>query len=139
MLLLPSPAWRANENSCRIPGMPAVPKNRAYSDQPNAASVPIEMSVSMVAAPWRRFSHAARWNGHAPHTITGAASASEAHCQEVNCSAGIIAIAMTGTASTVLTRSRVRRELSSGSAGSVGAPAPSDSASATGGAGSTAE
>jgi hypothetical protein len=34
-----------------IPGMPASPKNSAYSDQPNAASTPTLMSVSMVAAP----------------------------------------------------------------------------------------
>ena len=35
----------------------------------------------MVAAPWRRLVHAARWNGHAPHTTTGAARVSESHCQ----------------------------------------------------------
>ena len=35
----------------------------------------------MVAAPWRRFAHAARWNGQAAHTITGAARVSEIHCQ----------------------------------------------------------
>ena len=64
-----------------MPGTPAVPRNRAYSDQRNAAEVPIEMSVSMVAAPCLRFVHAALWNGHAAHTITGAASASDAHCQ----------------------------------------------------------
>ena len=35
----------------------------------------------MVVAPWRRLGHAARWNGHAPHTTTGAARVSESHCQ----------------------------------------------------------
>ncbi len=35
----------------------------------------------MVVAPWRRLVHAARWNGHAPHTTTGAARVSESHCQ----------------------------------------------------------
>ena len=29
------------------------------------------MSVSMVVAPWRRFTHVARWNGQALHTTTG--------------------------------------------------------------------
>ena len=33
------------------------------TDQPHAAIVPIEMSVSIVAVPWRRFIHAARWKG----------------------------------------------------------------------------
>ena len=46
-----------------MPGSPAPPQKSAYTDHPNAASVPIEISVSMVAAPWRRLSHAARWNG----------------------------------------------------------------------------
>ena len=64
-----------------MPGMPAWPKNSAYSDHRNAAETPSEMSVSIVAAPWRRLIHAARWNGQAPHTTTGAASASDAHCQ----------------------------------------------------------
>ena len=38
----------------------------------------------MVAAPWRALIQAARWNGHAAHTITGELSASTAHCQYVN-------------------------------------------------------
>ena len=42
---------------------------------------PTETRVSMVVAPWRRLVHAARWNGHAPHTTTGAARVSESHCQ----------------------------------------------------------
>ena len=70
-----------SSNGCVIPGMPAPPNSNAYSDQANAAMVPIEMSVSIVAAPCRRFAHAARWNGHAPHTTTGAARVSEIHCQ----------------------------------------------------------
>ena len=32
-----------------MPGSPASPRNSAYSDHPNAASTPIEISVSMVA------------------------------------------------------------------------------------------
>ena len=53
--------------------------------------------MSIVAAPCRRFVHAARWNGHAPQTTTGAAKVSDSHCQFGNCSAGTIAIAITGT------------------------------------------
>ncbi|MNP84235.1 hypothetical protein D3C76_1834590 [compost metagenome] len=58
-----------------------MPKNSAYSDHRNAADVPREMSVSMVAVPCLRFIHAALWNGHAAQRMTGDASASEAHCQ----------------------------------------------------------
>ena len=56
----------ASANGWVMPGVPAVPKNRAHSDQPNAASVPIETSVSMVAAPCRRLAQAALWNGSPP-------------------------------------------------------------------------
>ena len=35
----------------------------------------------MVEEPWRRLVHAARWNGQAPQTTTGAASVSDSHCQ----------------------------------------------------------
>ena len=46
-------------------------------DRPaQAASVPIEMSVSIVAAPWRAFRSAARWNGQPAQETTGVASAS---------------------------------------------------------------
>jgi hypothetical protein len=64
-----------------MPGVPAVPNSSAHSDQPNAASTPTDTSVSMVDAPCRRFAQAARWNGHAPHTATGAARVREIHCQ----------------------------------------------------------
>ena len=77
----PSLGERLNSNPWVIPGIPAWPKNRAYSDHRNAAEVPSETSVSMVNAPWRRLIAAARWNGHAPHTMTGAARVSESHCQ----------------------------------------------------------
>jgi hypothetical protein len=40
-----------SSNGIFIPTMPASPMNRAYSDHPNAASVPTEISVSIVAAP----------------------------------------------------------------------------------------
>jgi hypothetical protein len=66
--MAPAPSVRAmsNVNGCVMPGVPAVPKNSAHSDHPNAARVPSEISVSMVAAPCRRFVHAARWNGSPP-------------------------------------------------------------------------
>ena len=81
------------------PARPAAPKNSAYSDHRYAAVTPTETSVSMVAAPCRALTTAARWNGHAPHTATGEASARQAHCQFRNCSGGIIASATTGMAS----------------------------------------
>ena len=61
-----------------MPGVPAVPKNSAYTDHANADSVPTEINVSMVAAPCRRFVQAARWNGRPPQTTTGAARVSAA-------------------------------------------------------------
>ena len=48
--------------------------------------------MSIVAAPCLRFAHAARWNGHAPHRITGVASCRLSHCQLSNCSGRIIEI-----------------------------------------------
>ena len=107
-----------------MPMTPASPRNSAHSDQPNAASVPTEMSVSIVAAPWRRLAQAARWNGQAPHTTTGAASVRDIHCQASNCRAGIIAIRTTGTvrAALISTRSRKARVGSSGSTGSRSPP-----------------
>ena len=64
----------------------------------------------MVAVPCRRFVNAARWNGHAPQTTTGAARVSDSHCQLVNCSAGIIAIAITGTVSASEISNRCRSD-----------------------------
>ena len=102
-----------SENGMVMPGMPASPKNSAYSDQPNAASMPSEMRVSIVAAPWRRLAQAARWNGQAPQTTTGAARVSDSHCQFVNCSAGTIAMSTTGMVSARETSSRWRHDASS--------------------------
>ena len=70
----------------------------------------------MVAARCRALTSAARWNGHAPQTATGAASASDSHCQFRNCSAGAIASTTTGTARTSETSKRCRNPaISSGS------------------------
>ncbi len=79
--------------------------------------MPIETSVSIVAVPCRRLVQAALWNGQPAYTTTGAASVSDNHCQYVNCSAGIIAIATTGTLSTTAVISRSRRLLSGLSTG----------------------
>src|SRR5699024_7174214 len=97
-----SPGLTVRLKACCMPGVPAVPRNRAYSDQPNAARVPMEMRVSMVAAPWRRFVQVARWNGQAPQTTTGAARVRESHCQQVNCSGGIMASRIAGMDSAAL-------------------------------------
>ena len=69
----------------------------------------------MVAAPWRRFIQAARWNGHAAHRTTGEASVKVSHCQFVNCSVLIIEISSTGMPRTAATMSRLRSAASSGS------------------------
>ncbi len=81
MLPLPSVREIVSSKGCVIPGMPAVPKNSAYTDQPRAAKVPIEIRVSIVDVPCRRFVQAALWNGYAPHTTTGAARVRDNHCQ----------------------------------------------------------
>ena len=67
----------------------------------------------MVVAPCRAFTQAARWNGSAPQTATGAASVSASHCQLVNWSAGIIDSSATGIPSAAEMRSRVRRTITS--------------------------
>ncbi|MFK4543027.1 hypothetical protein RKD29_002623 [Streptomyces tendae] len=124
-----------------MPGMPASPKNSAHRDHPNAASVPSETSVSMVAAPCRRPVQAARWKGSPPHTTTGAARVSESHCQLSNWSAGTIASRTTGAARRTETTRRCRRADSSGSsplAPSPLSPEPDSSEGSGGGAGSSA-
>ncbi len=93
-------------NPWRRPGSPASPKNRAYSDHPKAASTPTDTNVSIVAAAWRRFTHAARWNGQAPHVTTGAASVSDNHCQLSNWRIGNIPRTITGSDRTADTKSR---------------------------------
>ena len=70
-----------SSNGMRISGSPASRKKSATTDQPQAASVPTEIRVSIVAAPWRRFCQAALWNGQPAQSTTGVASWSESHCQ----------------------------------------------------------
>ena len=85
--------------------------------------MPTLISVSMVAAPWRRFCQAARWNGQPAQNTTGVASWSASHCQLSNCSAGIIAIASTGSVRTVAAISRLRSARVGSSRTSSGAAA----------------
>ena len=59
--------------------------------------MPIDTRVSMVAAPCRAFTAAARWNGQAPQVTTGVVSARASHCQYRNCSGGTMASSRTGT------------------------------------------
>lgn len=117
----PSVRETVNSKPCRMPGIPASPKKSAHRDQPNAARVPTDTRVSMVAAPCRAFVTAARWKGSPPQTTTGAASVSESHCQFSNWRAGIIDMRTTGRASTAETVSRSRREAVSGSSSAGGA------------------
>ena len=96
------------------------PRSSATTDQPNAARVPSETSVSMVAVPWRRLVAAARCSGHAPQRTAGAASTSAPHSQPGNCRAGTMDRAITGTASAVTMTKRSRNALTgSGAAGGV--------------------
>ncbi len=77
-------------SSC--PGCRRSRKKSATTDQPYAASVPTLISVSIVAAPWRRFCQAARWNGQPPQRTTGVASCERrAIASSVNWKAGTIA------------------------------------------------
>ena len=73
----------------------------------------------MVAVPWRRFAQAARWNGHAPHRITGVASWRQSHCQLSNWSGRIIAISSTGSDSAAEMIRRRRSGASSSVSGSA--------------------
>ena len=93
--------------------------NSAYSDHSHAASTPTLTSVSIVAWPWRRLTHAARWKGHAPHSTTGVARFSASHCQLSNCSAGTIEMASTGRDSAALATSRRSRGSVAGSSSGV--------------------
>ncbi len=81
------------------------PRTRATTDQPQAASVPSETSVSMVAAPCRRLRSAARWNESPPQRTTGVARANDSHSQPGKRSGGIMPSATTGAVSAAETAS----------------------------------
>lgn len=67
----------------------------------------------MVATPCLRLAHAAAWKGRPHHPTTGAVRASAAQCRCWNCSAGIIAAAITGPARAMAVTRRLRSEASS--------------------------
>ena len=113
----------SSENAIRIPGIPAWVKNRAHTDHRYAAVTPTEISVSIVAAPWRRFVSAARWNGQAPHTTTGEARVNASHCQWSNCRAGTIDSSITGRLSPAETSRRCRHGADSSGSGSAASAA----------------
>ena len=85
-----------------------MPATRTTVDHVQAASVPIEISVSIVAARCRAFRSAARWNPTPAQNTTGVASASATHSQPSNWSGGTIASAASGAVSSAATASRVR-------------------------------
>ena len=124
----PAPRSVKSSNGIVIPGMPASRKKRATSDQPRAASVPSEISVSIVAAPWRRFCQAALWKGQPPQSTTGVASCSASHCQFSNCSGSIIESSRTGSESAAAKIRRRRRS----AVGSAASGSSASSASAPG-------
>ena len=79
---------------------------RTTVDQPQAASVPIEISVSIVARPWRACMSVTRWKGRPPTRTTGVASAKANHSQPEKWSAGIIATSASGSVSAAEKASR---------------------------------
>ncbi len=138
----PSPRSIVSAKGWVMPGIPALPRNSAHTDHRNAAEVPTETRVSMVAAPCRALVRAARWKGQAAYVTTGAVSVSDSHCQYVNCQAGTMASTTTGSARTTEVIRRRRSGPSSSSAGSVpsaaGAPAPAGGVTGRAGAGGAA-
>ena len=67
-----------------------TPPTSATTDQPQAASVPIETRVYMDATPWRALRAAARWNGPPAQSTNGLPSANASPSPPSHCSAGII-------------------------------------------------
>ena len=81
---------------------------------------PIDTRVSIVLAPCRALTAAARWNGQ-PHThTTTLASASDTHCQVGNCHAGTIENAITGTPSAAARTTLSRSSPASSTSGASG-------------------
>ena len=62
--------------------------------------MPTEISVSIVAPPWRAAREAARWNPAPATSTTGVESASATHSQPEKRSAGTIETSTTGTVRT---------------------------------------
>ena len=78
------------------------PRTSATRLQPVATVTPKEISVSIVVAPCRRFTSAARWKGQAAQVTTGRASATASHGSRpgkpiVSTSNGIVAATATAS------------------------------------------
>ena len=63
-----------------IRAWPRSRTNIAYTDQPHAAVMPSDTSVSIEAEACRALRSAAAWNGHADQMTTGAAVRTRIHC-----------------------------------------------------------
>jgi len=88
--------------------------------------MPSETSVSIDAEPCRAFFSAARWNGHADHSATGAAQLTSSHCQPANrrdgISESISERSVSGTKNTSATISRRLRSAASRSSAAPSSP-----------------
>src|SRR5271170_4133011 len=111
-------------------------KKIAYTDQPQAARMPIDTSVSIEDDRCLACLSAAWWNGHAAQVATGAASATRTHCQPGKRDHGKIDNTMdrsvSGTKNTRARISRRRRRLTV-------APSAANEVSAASGRASSAE
>jgi hypothetical protein len=99
--------------------------------------MPSDTRVSIVVVRWRAFRSAARWNGHAHHSATGAAQATSTHCQPGNRSDGtsdsIIDRSVSGmnsTSETISLRLRYAASAASDSPGWSSSPASGSRAGA---------
>ena len=81
---MPPPEACSSRYGALIPAWFRSRTNIAYTDQPHAAVIPSDTSVSIETDPCRALRSAAWWNGHAAQTTTGAASATSTHCQPGN-------------------------------------------------------
>ena len=77
-------------------GSPGPTASSAATDQPQAARVPSDTRVSMVAARWRSPARAARWKPDPAHSTTGVARTAASQAQPGYCRAGNMARASTG-------------------------------------------
>ena len=85
---MPPPEACSSRYQALTRAWPRSSTNIAYTDQPHAAVMPSDTSVSIETEPCRAFRSAAWWNGQAAQIATGAASATRAHCQPGNRYAG---------------------------------------------------
>ena len=81
---MPPPEACSSRYQALTPAWPRSSTNIAYTDQPHAAVIPSDTSVSIETEPCRAFRSAAWWNGQAAQITTGAASTTSTHCQPGN-------------------------------------------------------